>query len=88
MELPAAAPGEPARVEARAPQLKAVPALPLPGPMDGNAPDGTPWVSDEIKRRIKERLGLVRPQQPPPATAPGGDAARPAADVAPRPPGQ
>ena len=26
------------------PELKAIPPLPLPGPMDGLAPDGTPWV--------------------------------------------
>lgn len=61
------------RTEARAPQLKAVPPLPLPGPMDGLAPDGTPWITDHIKRRVKERLGLIKPQGPPPGMQPGGD---------------
>jgi hypothetical protein len=86
VEVPGANPGDPARIETRAPQLRAIPALPLPGPLDGNAPDGTPWMSEDVQRRVKERLGLVKPQAPPPAVAPGGDAARPGGDAA-RPPG-
>jgi hypothetical protein len=71
-------PAGPARIETRAPQLKAVQPLPLPGPMDGLAPDGSPWVSDDVKRRVKERLGLLKPAAAPAAaTPPGGDAARP-----------
>jgi len=61
--------GAPTRVEARAPQLKTVAPLPLPGPMDGLAPDGTPWVGEHIKRRVKERLGIIKPQ---PTMPPGG----------------
>jgi hypothetical protein len=64
--------GGPARIESRAPQLKAIMPLPLPGPMDGLAPDGTAWVNDFIKRRVKERLGLIKPQPPPMAMMPGG----------------
>ena len=78
-------PAGPARLETRVPQMKAVPPLPLPGPMDGLAADGTPWVSDDVKRRVKERLGLARPAAVPQA-APGmgGDGPRP--HVAPVPP--
>jgi hypothetical protein len=66
--------GSPTRVEARAPQLKTVTPFPLPGPMDGLAPDGTPWVNDQVKRRVKERLGVIKPQAmgPPPGSMPGG----------------
>jgi hypothetical protein len=63
--------GSPTRVETRAPQLKAVTPLPLPGPMDGLAPDGTPWVSDHVKRRVKERLGIIKPQAMGPQSGPG-----------------
>jgi hypothetical protein len=56
----------PARTETRVPQLKLVSPMPLPGPLDGMAPDGTPWISSDVKRRIKERLGLVKSQAPPP----------------------
>jgi hypothetical protein len=62
--------GSPTRVEARAPQLKTVTPLPLPGPMDGMAPDGTPWVNNDVKRRIKERLGIIKPQAAGPAGGP------------------
>jgi len=69
------------------PKLKAVPPFPLPGPMDGLAPDGTPWIAEENKSKVREKLGLVRrpqtsgppvPLGPPPAPgagpppAPGG----------------
>jgi hypothetical protein len=70
VERPGAA-GSPTRLEARAPQLKAVMALPLPGPMDGLAPDGTPWVNDQVKRRVKERLGIIKPQSMGPQGGPG-----------------
>ena len=53
--------GTPTRVEARAPQLKTVTALPLPGPMDGLAPDGTPWVSDAVLRRSRRGSRLCTP---------------------------
>ena len=76
----AARASDPTRVEARAPQLKGITPLPLPGPMDGNAPDGTSWVSDAVKRRIKERLGLIKPDAAPNmGPGPGGDALRPLA---------
>ncbi|HEX3149855.1 MAG TPA: hypothetical protein VHR66_17395 [Gemmataceae bacterium] len=75
-------PADPVRIESRVPQFKAITPLALPGPMDGNAPDGTPWISDDVKRRIRERLGLAKPAVPPAnasliPTGPGGDAARP-----------
>ena len=82
----AGAGGGPPRVEARAPQLKSVPPLPLPGPMDGLAPDGSPWVTDGMKRRIKERLGLIKPDTGPPAQMMGGDAAQPPGRPAPETP--
>jgi hypothetical protein len=81
VERPGADPADPTRVEARVPQLKAVSPLPLPGPLDGNAPDGTPWIAEDLRRRVKERLGLIKPQvaptMPGPAGPGRGDAARP-----------
>jgi hypothetical protein len=62
------------------PELRTVPTLPLPGPMDGLDADGQPWVSDHIKQRVREKLGLVKRAQPPndlPAGAPGGPPAPP-----------
>ena len=52
------------------PQLKAVPPLPLAGPMDGVDPDGEQWVNDEVKNRVREKLGLIRRTGP---GAPGSD---------------
>jgi len=49
------------------PKLKAITPFPLPGPMDGLAPDGTPWVTDDNKFKVREKLGLIRrtpPTQP------------------------
>jgi len=56
------------------PDLKNVPPLPLPGPMDGMAPDGTPWVSVDVKQKVREKLGLIRRQMPtmPAGAGPGG----------------
>jgi hypothetical protein len=62
---------------ALAPQLRTVPPIALPGPLDGNAPDGTPWVPDDVKLRVRQKLGLVKaaPQLPP--DAPGAGPPRP-----------
>jgi hypothetical protein len=78
VEVPGPA-GQSARgVDMRVPQLRDVPPLPVPGPMDGLAPDGTPWVADTVKVRVKERLGLIKPQAPAqPAVPPGGRPATP-----------
>ncbi|HKA05855.1 MAG TPA: hypothetical protein VKD71_01275, partial [Gemmataceae bacterium] len=61
------------------PKLKAIPPFPLPGPMDGLAPDGSPWINDDNKFRVREKLGLIRrsptaPMVTPPAMLgpPGG----------------
>jgi len=55
------------------PQFKAVGGLPLPGPMDGVDQDGQPWMPDQIKMRVREKLGLVRRTMPvPPGGPPGG----------------
>ena len=53
------------------PQLKAIPALALPGPMDGYDPDGELWITDDVKYRVRERLGLTR-RAPPTDAGPGG----------------
>ena len=42
------------------PQFKAIAPLPLPGPMDGADADGEPWISDDVKIRVREKLGLIR----------------------------
>jgi len=76
---------EPARVESRVAQLKAIPSLMLPGPLEGLSPDGTPWISPDIKLRLKQRLGLIK-QAPAPAVAPGMPGA-PAAVPLEKPPG-
>jgi hypothetical protein len=49
---------------------KALP-LPLPGPFDGNAPDGRPWITDDVVATVRTRLGLevAAPRIPPPSTA-------------------
>jgi len=54
------------------PQLKAVPPFPLPGPMDGLAPDGTPWISDDVKYKVRQKLGLIRVQPVAPPNMPPG----------------
>src|SRR5262249_26940973 len=58
--------------DAFAPQLRAMPPMALPGPLDGNAPDGTPWVPDDVKRRVRQKLGLVKAAHPVPPEATGG----------------
>jgi hypothetical protein len=77
---PGVNPGDPQRVEVIMPQLRAVSPFPLPGPLDGLAPDGTPWINLDIKYRTREKLGLIKrapmpaPSEPPPGTptaAPG-----------------
>lgn len=65
IERPRENPNDPLRIETRLPQLKAVSPLPLPGPLDGLAPDGTPWVAPDIKDRVRQKLGLVKKAQPP-----------------------
>jgi hypothetical protein len=60
---------DPPRIETRVPQLKAVSPLPLPGPLDSMAPDGSPWISPDIKNRVREKLGLIKRTQ---LTAPAG----------------
>lgn len=70
--------GEPKRIEARTPQLAAVTPLPLPGPMDGLAPDGTPWISPSMKERVLQKLGIKRTVSTPApnsTTGPGAAAA-------------
>ncbi len=57
------------RIEARTPQLRAVTPFPLPGPLDGLAPDGTPWINEDVKTRIKQKLGLIK-RAPPPSAPP------------------
>ncbi len=66
---------DPVRIETRAPQLKGIPSLALPGPLDGLAPDGTPWIKPDVQFRIKQKLGLIK-QAPPsaPPEIPGGEA--------------
>jgi hypothetical protein len=55
------------------PKLKSIPPFPLPGPMDGLAPDGTPWITDDNKFKVREKLGLIRRTPPPPPSGgPGG----------------
>ena len=69
----------------RAPALKFVTPLPIPGPLDGDSEDGKPWVSEMVKMRIKEKLGLIKspaqgmpegmppgPGMPPKGGIPGG----------------
>ena len=69
----------------RAPALKGVTPLPIPGPLDGDSEDGKPWVSEMVKMRIKEKLGLIKspaqgmpegmppgPGMPPKGGIPGG----------------
>ena len=56
---------DPVRIESRVPQFKAITPLALPGPMDGNAPDGTPVGNGRHQAtRIRERLGLSKPAAP------------------------
>lgn len=81
MTRPAQNPGDPPVVEIIVPQLRAVSPFPLPGPLDGLAPDGTPWITPDIKFKIREKLGLIKraPQAPP---------ADPQAGAVPPPPGR
>jgi hypothetical protein len=70
------------------PQFKAISPFALPGPMDGLAPDGTPWIAEDVKFKVREKLGLVRrtvPQAPP--GGPGGGIPLPPTGP-PGPPGQ
>jgi len=59
------------------PQLRVIPPMGLPGPLDGMAPDGTPWIPDDVKQRVREKLGLARQR----ATQPEGGG-----ELRPRPP--
>jgi hypothetical protein len=59
------------------PELRTIPPLPLPGPMDGLAPDGTPWVTNDVRVRAREKLGLIRRQMPMPAPGTGAGGAPP-----------
>jgi hypothetical protein len=40
--------------------LKVIAPLRLPGPLDGNAPDGTPWINEDIQQRIRDKYNLVK----------------------------
>jgi hypothetical protein len=73
---PGAKPDDPPHVEIIVPQLRAVSPFPLPGPLDGLAADGTPWINPDIKLRIREKLGLIKraPVAPPTESQPGGAA--------------
>ncbi len=51
--------------------LNSVPLLPVLGPFDGNDSEGTPWVDQQAKIRIKTKLGLIKPEAPPEGM-PGG----------------
>jgi hypothetical protein len=46
------------------PEMRTVQVLPLPGPMDGVDSDGHPWVSDQVKARVREKLGQVKRTTP------------------------
>ena len=67
----------PIEVEARLATVRDLPALRLAGPLDGTMDDGTPWIPEDVKERVRVKLGLVK--QPanviPPKT--GGDRAPP-----------
>lgn len=54
----------------RTPILKSVMPLPIPGPLDGESEDGKPWITDVVKMRIKEKLGLIKPTPKMPPTDP------------------
>ncbi len=61
----------------RVPTLKAVTPLPVPGPLDDIAEsDGKPWVRDDIKAKVLQKLGLVKaapaPKEASPAAPPPG----------------
>ena len=50
-------------------ELKAVVGLVVPGPFEGDAEDGKPWITDDVKYRLKEKFGLIkRKEGPPPGT--------------------
>jgi hypothetical protein len=66
MTRPAPNPGGDPRVEIILPQVRAVSPFPLPGPLDGMAPDGTPWIMPDIKFRTREKLGLIKRTAAPP----------------------
>lgn len=66
--------GETAIPEPRFPQLRDLPALRLPGPLDGTSEDGSPWVNDMVKQRVMQKLGLLVRNQAPPTNTSGNDA--------------
>jgi hypothetical protein len=68
---------EPITVEARLPAIRDLPPLRLAGPLDGASEDGTPWIPEEVKQRIRVKLGLVKNQEPTPPPKTGGDRAAP-----------
>jgi hypothetical protein len=68
------------------PALQTVDPVEVQGPFDGNDSRGRPWIADDVKRRVKERLGLLRPRPPAaPAIPPPG--ATPRAPSSPPPAG-
>jgi hypothetical protein len=85
VERPRARPDDPVRIEARAPQLRAISLIFPAGPLDGVGPDGEPWIRNDIKERIRSKLGLVKRVDTPP-TQPGGPGAQ--LDTPPPPPGR
>ncbi len=78
-ELPRGKKDEIATAEARVPGVKELPALRLAGPLDGNADDGTAWITADVKLKVREKLGLIkRPQEmPAPGNAPGNPGSPP-----------
>ncbi|HVK09186.1 MAG TPA: hypothetical protein VM597_10455 [Gemmataceae bacterium] len=70
---------DPITVEPRLPIVRDLPALRLAGPLDGTSEDGTPWIPEEIKTRVRMKLGLVKQAGEPAPTAPksGDDRALP-----------
>lgn len=72
VDWPKANPDDPPFKDVRVPQLKQLSSVLLPGPLDGLAPDGTPWIDAHTKDRVRERLGLIQ-RRPRPGQAVGAD---------------
>jgi hypothetical protein len=54
------------------PSAKVLPAFMPDGPFDGNDRDGVAWITDDVKMRIKQKLGLIKQPtaEAPPAEGP------------------
>lgn len=55
--------------------------LMLPGPLDGDAPDGTPWIPEDVQNKIKLKYGLIKPPPMPKAPEEGGPTTTPGMKV-------